>query len=40
MADAGGLLGHGLLGLLLGADEQDRAAVRDGLLDELVGALM
>ena len=27
----------GLLGLLLGADEQDRAAVGDGLLDELVG---
>jgi hypothetical protein len=26
----------GLLGLLLGADEQDRAAVGDGLLDELV----
>ena len=29
----------GLLGLLLGADEQDRAAVGDGLLDELVGAV-
>ena len=38
-ADAGGLLGDGLLGLLLGADEQDRAAVGDGLLDELVGAV-
>ncbi len=38
-ADAGGLLGDGLLGLLLGADEHDRAAVRDGLLDELVGAV-
>ena len=30
-ADAGGLLGDGLLRLLLGADEEDRAAVRDGL---------
>ena len=38
-ADAGGLLGDGLLRLLLGADEQDRAAVGDGLLDELVGAV-
>ena len=38
-ADAGRLLGDGLLGLLLGADEQDRAAVGDGLLDELVGAV-
>ncbi len=33
---AGGLLGHRLLRLLLGADEEDRAAVGDGLLDELV----
>src|SRR5699024_4948926 len=32
----GGLLGDGLLGLLLRADEQDGAAVGDGLLDELV----
>ena len=38
-ADAGRLLGDRLLGLLLGADEQDRAAVGDGLLDELVGAV-
>src|SRR5690606_34397987 len=37
--DARGLLGHGLLGLLLGADEEDGAAVRDGLLDELVRAV-
>ncbi len=29
----------GLLGLLLGADEHHRAAVGDGLLDELVGAV-
>src|SRR5690606_33859435 len=35
-ADAGGLLGDGLLGLLLGADEQHLAAARDGGLDELV----
>ena len=34
-----GLLGHRLLGLLLGADEEDRAAVGDGLLDEVVGAV-
>ncbi len=38
-AHAGGLLGDGLLGLLLGADEHDGAAVGDGLLDELVGAV-
>src|SRR5690606_32128355 len=38
-ADACGLLGHRLLGLLLGADEQDRAPVGDGLLDELVRAV-
>ena len=37
--DAGRLLGDGLLGLLLGADEHHRAAVGDGLLDELVGAV-
>ena len=35
-ADALGLVLHGLLGLLLGADEEDVAAVGDGLLDELV----
>src|SRR5665648_1174637 len=35
----GGLLGHRLLGLLLGADEQNRAAARDGVLDELVRAV-
>ena len=35
-ADAGRLLGDGLLRLLLGADEHDAAAVGDGLLDELV----
>src|SRR5699024_29464 len=34
-AHAGGLLLHGLLRLLLGADEQDGAAVGDGLLDEV-----
>src|SRR5665811_1805059 len=28
-----------LLGLLLGADEQDRATVGDGLLDELIGVV-
>src|SRR5690606_13975872 len=39
LADAGRLLGDGLLGLLLGADEEDGAAVRDGLLDELVGVV-
>src|SRR5579875_3576484 len=38
-ADAGGLLGDRLLGLLLRADEQHAAAVRDGLLDEVVGAV-
>ena len=38
-AHAAGLLRDGLLGLLLGADEQDGAAVGDGLLDELVGAV-
>ncbi len=38
-ADPRGLLGDGLLGLLLGADEQDGAAVGDGLLDEVVGAV-
>ena len=36
LADAGRLLGDGLLGLLLGADEEDGAAVGDRLLDELV----
>src|SRR5699024_627482 len=35
-AHAGGLLLDGLLRLLLGADEQDGAAVGDGLLDEVV----
>src|SRR5690349_5039795 len=35
-ADPLGLLGDDLLGLLLGADEQDRAAVGHGLPDELV----
>ena len=35
-ADAGRLVGDGLLRLLLGADEHDRSAVGDGLLDELV----
>src|SRR6185312_16914106 len=38
-ADPLGLLGDDLLGLLLRADEQDRAAVGDGLLDELVGVV-
>ena len=38
-ADAGRLLGDRLLGLLLGADEHHRAAVGDGLLDELVRAV-
>ncbi len=37
--DPGGLLGDGLLGLLLRTDEEDGAAVGDGLLDELVGAV-
>src|SRR5215207_5026611 len=37
--DPGRLLGDRLLGLLLGADEHHRAAVRDGLLDELVRAV-
>ena len=35
-ADTGGLLFDGLLRLLLGADEQDRSAVSDRLLDEVV----
>ena len=35
-ADAGGLLGDGLLRLLLGADEHDAATVGDGFFDELV----
>src|SRR5919205_1601942 len=39
LANAGGLLGDGFLGLLLGADEQHGAAVGDGGLDELVGAV-
>ena len=38
-ADAGRLLGDRFLGLLLGADEQDLAALGDGLLDERVGAV-
>ncbi len=38
-ADACRLLGDGLLGLLLGADEHHAAAVGDRLLDELVGAV-
>ena len=38
-AHAGRLLGDRLLGLLLGADEEDRAAVGDGLLDEVVRAV-
>ncbi len=37
--DAGRLLGDRLLGLLLGADEHDRAALGDRLLDEGVGAV-
>ncbi len=37
LADAGRLLGDGLLGLLLRADEQHRATAGDGLLDEVVG---
>ena len=37
--DAGRLLGDGLLGLLLGADEHHGAALGDGLLDEGVGAV-
>ncbi|CAH0172346.1 hypothetical protein SRABI128_01066 [Microbacterium sp. Bi128] len=37
LAHAGRLLGEDFLRLLLGADEEDGAAVRDGLLDELVG---
>src|SRR6185312_2873029 len=37
LADALCLLGDGALGLLLGADEEDRAAVRDGVLDVVVG---
>src|SRR5690606_6879663 len=39
LAHAGRLLGDGLLRLLLGADEEDGAAVGDRLLDELVGAV-
>src|SRR5690606_30727830 len=39
LAHAGRLLGDGLLGLLLGAHEENGAAVRDGLLDELVGVV-
>ena len=35
-ADAGRLVGDGLLRLLLGADEHDAATVGDGFLDELV----
>ena len=38
-ADARGLLGDDFLRLTLGADEQDRAAVGDRLLDELVGVV-
>ncbi len=38
-ADARRLLGDGLLGLLLRTHEHDGAAVGDGLLDELVGAV-
>ena len=38
-ADALGLGGHSFLGLLLRADEEDGAAVGDGLLDELVGLI-
>ena len=38
-ADAGGLVGDRLLRLLLGADEEDRAAVRDGLAHEVVGVV-
>ena len=37
--DAGRLLGDRLLGLLLGADEHDRAALGDGVLDERVAAV-
>ena len=37
--DPARLVGDGLLRLLLGADEHDRAAVRDGLAHELVGAV-
>ena len=37
--DAHGLLGDGLLGLLLRADEEDGATVGDRLLDELVGVV-
>jgi hypothetical protein len=39
MPDAAGLLGDGLLRLALGADEHDRPAVGDRLLDEVVGAV-
>src|SRR6185312_14737091 len=38
-ADPLRLLGDGLLRLPLGADEHDRTAVRDRLLDELVGVV-
>jgi hypothetical protein len=38
-ADAGRLLGDRLLRLALGADEHDRPAVGDRLLDEVVGAV-
>ena len=37
LVGAGRLLGDGLLGLLLGADEQDLVAAGDGLADELEG---
>src|SRR5690606_14180976 len=36
LADAGRLFGEDLLSLLLRADEEDRAAAGDGLLDEVV----
>src|SRR5699024_3855692 len=39
LPDASRLLGEHFLRLLLGADEEDRAAVRDRLLDEVVGAV-
>src|SRR4029453_17999074 len=39
LANAGSLLGNCFLSLLLGADEQDGAAVGDSSLDELVGAV-
>src|SRR6185312_13636792 len=37
LADALSLLGDGALGLLLGADKEDRAAVGDRLLDVVIG---